>query len=68
MRCHRCQGLMVTSRFSDYYVICYEWKCINCGAIVFPPAIDALATEVPKNGKNGLQARPYTHAKTNNGK
>ena len=25
---------MVRERFSDYFLIVYAWKCINCGAIV----------------------------------
>ena len=34
MRCEKCKGLMVRERFSDYFLIVYAWKCINCGAIV----------------------------------
>ena len=47
MICSKCKGLMVTARFSDYYQIRYEWRCLNCGAIVFPPTADsASALEV----------------------
>ena len=34
MQCEKCKGLMVRERFSDYFLIVYAWKCINCGAIV----------------------------------
>jgi hypothetical protein len=45
--CSKCKGLMVTARFSDFYQIRYEWRCLNCGAIVFPPTADrASALEV----------------------
>ena len=43
MICSKCKGLMVTARFSDYYQICYEWRCLNCGAIVFPPTADTAS-------------------------
>jgi len=36
MQCRKCKGLMVRERFSDYFLIVYAWKCINCGAIVDP--------------------------------
>src|ERR1700745_1340096 len=36
MQCGKCKGLMVRERFSDYFLIVYAWKCINCGAIVDP--------------------------------
>jgi hypothetical protein len=34
MDCAKCKGLMVIERFSDYFLICYAWKCLNCGAVV----------------------------------
>lgn len=34
MDCPRCKGLMMMERFSDFFLIFYAWKCINCGAIV----------------------------------
>ena len=36
MECGRCKGLMVRERFSDYLLIVYAWKCLNCGAMVDP--------------------------------
>ncbi len=36
MQCRKCKGLMVRERFSDYFLMVYAWKCINCGAIVDP--------------------------------
>ena len=34
MECPKCQGLMDLERFSDFFLVFYAWKCINCGAIV----------------------------------
>jgi len=34
MKCQKCGGLMVSQRFSDYFITFYGWKCLNCGSIV----------------------------------
>jgi hypothetical protein len=34
MECPKCQGLMDLERFSDFLLVFYAWKCINCGAVV----------------------------------
>ena len=34
MECPKCKGLMELDRFSDFFLIFYAWKCINCGAII----------------------------------
>jgi len=34
MECPKCQGLMSLERFSDFFLVFYAWKCINCGAII----------------------------------
>lgn len=34
MDCPKCQGLMQLERFSDYFLVFYAWKCINCGAVI----------------------------------
>lgn len=34
MECPKCNGLMMMERFSDFFLIFYAWKCINCGSIV----------------------------------
>lgn len=34
MDCPRCKGLMMLERFSDFFLIFYAWKCINCGSII----------------------------------
>jgi DNA-directed RNA polymerase subunit M/transcription elongation factor TFIIS len=36
MDCPKCQGLMVRERLSDYFHVCYAWKCLNCGAVIHP--------------------------------
>ncbi len=34
MECPKCQGLMTLDRFSDFFIVFYAWKCINCGAMI----------------------------------
>lgn len=34
MECPRCKGLMMLERFSDFFLIFYAWKCLNCGSII----------------------------------
>ena len=34
MDCPKCQGLMLLERFSDFFLVFYAWKCLNCGAII----------------------------------
>ena len=34
MDCPKCQGLMQLERFSDFFLVFYAWKCLNCGAII----------------------------------
>ena len=34
MDCPKCQGLMQLERFSDFFLVFYAWKCINCGAVI----------------------------------
>ena len=34
MDCPKCQGTMILERFSDFFIVFYVWKCINCGAII----------------------------------
>ena len=34
MECPKCKGFMELDRFSDFFLIFYAWKCINCGAII----------------------------------
>jgi len=34
MECPKCKGMMVLDRFSDFFLVFYAWKCMNCGAII----------------------------------
>ncbi|MBH0201072.1 MAG: hypothetical protein HP496_01915 [Nitrospira sp.] len=34
MNCPKCKGMMILERFSNFFVVFYAWKCINCGAII----------------------------------
>ncbi|HMS82018.1 MAG TPA: hypothetical protein PKD12_00020 [Nitrospira sp.] len=34
MECPKCQGMMTLDRFSDFFIVFYAWKCINCGAMI----------------------------------
>ncbi|MBU6482334.1 MAG: hypothetical protein KGS09_17555 [Nitrospirae bacterium] len=49
MDCPKCKGLMMLERFSDYFLVFYAWKCINCGAII--------DRTISNNRKNSLAAK-----------
>ena len=49
MDCPKCRGLMMLERFSDYFLVFYAWKCINCGAII--------DRTISNNRKNSLAAK-----------
>lgn len=34
MHCPKCDGFMVSERFTDYSLVFYAWRCINCGTIL----------------------------------
>ena len=34
MQCPKCKGLMGMERFSDFFLVFYAWKCLNCGAVI----------------------------------
>lgn len=34
MECPKCKGTMMLDRFSDFFVVFYAWKCINCGLMI----------------------------------
>ena len=34
MECPKCRGFMQLERMSDFFLVFYAWKCINCGALV----------------------------------
>ena len=34
MECPKCKGMMMLERFSDFFLVSYAWKCMNCGAII----------------------------------
>jgi hypothetical protein len=34
MECPKFQGTMMLGRFSDFFLVFYAWKCINCGALI----------------------------------
>lgn len=55
MECPKCKGLMMLERFSDFFLIFYAWKCINCGAII--------DKTISNNRRNSLAKQPAT-AKT----
>jgi hypothetical protein len=63
MHCGRCKGLMVSARYSDYYQVSYEWRCLNCGAIVFPPSFDRLTALEVKRRLGGVERR-YMHSRS----
>jgi hypothetical protein len=48
MGCPKCKGLMMLERFSDFFLVFYAWKCLNCGAII--------DRTISNNRKNSLAA------------
>ncbi|MBI5756109.1 MAG: hypothetical protein HZA12_04210 [Nitrospirae bacterium] len=34
MHCPKCGGFMVTERCTDYSLVFYAWRCINCGTLI----------------------------------
>ncbi|MBK8275117.1 MAG: hypothetical protein IPK92_04575 [Nitrospira sp.] len=34
MECPKCQGTMMLERLSDFFIVFYTWKCINCRAMI----------------------------------
>ena len=57
MECPKCKGLMGLERFSDFFLVFYAWKCLNCGAVIdktiannrrksLPPAQPVQLTQV----------------------
>ena len=34
MTCPKCKGLMMLERLSDFFLVFYAWKCVNCGAMI----------------------------------
>ena len=49
MGCPKCKGLMMLERFSDFFLVFYAWKCLNCGAII--------DRTISNNRKNSLAAK-----------
>jgi hypothetical protein len=52
MGCPKCKGLMMLERFSDFFLVFYAWKCLNCGAII--------DRTISNNRKNSLAAKAAT--------
>jgi len=49
MDCPKCKGLMMLDRFSDFFLVFYAWKCLNCGAII--------DRTISNNRRNSLAAK-----------
>ena len=49
MDCPKCKGLMMLERFSDFFLVFYAWKCVNCGAVI--------DRTISNNRRNSLAAR-----------
>jgi len=54
MDCPKCKGLMMLERFSDFFLVFYAWKCVNCGAII--------DKTICNNRKNSLAAKAAKEA------
>jgi len=56
MGCPKCKGLMMLERFSDFFLVFYAWKCVNCGAII--------DRTISNNRKNSLAAKAEKEVET----
>ena len=56
MGCPKCKGLMILERFSDFFLVFYAWKCVNCGAII--------DRTISNNRKNSLAAKAAKEVET----
>ena len=56
MTCLKCKGLMMLERFSDFFLVFYAWKCVNCGAII--------DRTISNNRKNSLAAKAAKEVET----
>ena len=56
MGCPKCKGLMMLERFSDFFLVFYAWKCVNCGAII--------DRTISNNRKNSLAAKAAKEVET----
>lgn len=56
MGCPKCKGLMMLERFSDFFLVFYAWKCVNCGAII--------DRTISNNRKNSLAAKATKEVET----
>jgi hypothetical protein len=54
MDCPKCKGLMMLERFSDFFLIFYAWKCLNCGAVI--------DRTIAHNRRNSLMAKSMATA------
>jgi len=56
MDCPKCKGLLMLERFSDFFLVFYAWKCVNCGAVI--------DRTISNNRKNSLAAIAAKEAET----
>ena len=56
MGCPKCKGLMMLERFSDFFLVFYAWKCVNCGAII--------DRTISNNRNNSLAAKAAKEVET----
>ena len=52
MQCPKCKGLMGMERFSDFFLVFYAWKCMNCGAVI--------DKTIAKNRRKSLTSTPQS--------
>ena len=55
MDCPKCRGLMQLERMSDFFLVFYAWKCINCGALI--------DKTIANNRRNSLASKSLELAK-----
>lgn len=60
MDCPKCKGLMLLERFSDFFLVFYAWKCLNCGAVIDRTIADNRRTSLAANAskEKEIEAAP----------
>ena len=56
MDCPKCKGLMRLERFSDFFLVFYAWKCINCGTIIDRKIFNNRRNSLAAKATKGVEA------------
>jgi len=57
MECPKCKGMMLLERFSDFFLVFYAWKCMNCGAMIDRTISHNRRKSLAARGSQSIAAR-----------